>query len=118
MASLPAGTSGSRSRISSSGISSSSASRGESRKISGSSRPPRSPGSGDGCGCLATDRMPYGLHLQERGDLPWALPIGPAANDSLDVLCREPLELRRLAVGAGEVERVHVHVPREPGGEL
>src|SRR5439155_15964508 len=78
----------------------------------------RSPGSDDGSGSLATDRMPYGLHLPARGDLPGALSVGPAANHSLDVLRREALELRRLAVGAGEIERVHVHVPREPGGEL
>ena len=46
------------------------------------------------------DRVPDGLQLEEAGDLPRALVVGRAADDALDVLGREPLELRDVAVGA------------------
>ena len=38
--------------------------------------------------------------------------VGGAVDDALDVLGGEPLELGREAVGAGDVDRVHVHVRR------
>ena len=49
---------------------------------------------------------------------PRALPVGRAADDALDVVGREPLELGGVAVGAGEVERVHVHVRGEDRRQL
>ena len=49
--------------------------------------------------------MPHGLQLQEALDLPRALAVHRSADDSLDVLGGEPLELARVAVGAAEVER-------------
>src|SRR5712692_3478566 len=64
------------------------------------------------------DRIPHGLQLEEGGDLPRALAVGGAANDAFDVLGGQLLELGREAVGAGDVEGVHVHVPGEPGGKL
>src|SRR6185437_10780426 len=64
------------------------------------------------------DRVPDGLELEEAGDLPRALVVGRAAHHALDVLGREPLELRDLAIGARDVDRVHIHVPGEPWREL
>ena len=64
------------------------------------------------------DRVPDRLRLEEAVDLPRALRVGRRADDALDVLRREPHEVGRVAVRAGEVDRVHVHVPGEPGREL
>src|SRR5207248_453861 len=64
------------------------------------------------------DRMPDRLELEERRDLVRALPVGFAADDPLHVLRTEPLELREIAVGAGDVERDHVHMRRELRREL
>ena len=66
----------------------------------------------------SADRVPDGLQLEEGGDLPRALLGRRAVDDALDVLGRELLELGREAVGAGDVDRVDVHVGREPRGEL
>ena len=63
-------------------------------------------------------RVPDGLQLEEGGDLPRALRVGTAADDALDVVGREPLELGASPLGAGEVDRVHVHVRGEPRREL
>src|SRR6185437_9239378 len=53
------------------------------------------------------DRVPHGLRLDQRLDLPHALPGRLAAHDPLHVLGGEPLELGgRLGVGARQVERV------------
>ena len=42
--------------------------------------------------------------------------VGRAAHDALDVVGREPLELRGVAVRAGDVDRVDVHVARPAPG--
>src|SRR5690242_20058575 len=62
--------------------------------------------------------MPDGLELQESRDLPWALVIRSAMDDPLDVLRGKLFELLALPVGAGEIERVDVHVAGEPRCEL
>src|ERR1700745_3037311 len=67
---------------------------------------------------LLTDRVPDGLELEERRDLPRALGVRLPVDDPLDVVCRGPLEVGRVAVGAREVEGVDVHVGGEPRGEL
>src|SRR3954465_4152001 len=64
------------------------------------------------------DGVPDGLQLQEARDLPGALIVGGAADDTLDVVRGESPELGDLAVGAGDVERVHVHVRGEHRPEL
>src|SRR4051812_38604931 len=64
-------------------------------------------------GRLLADRVPHGFELQEARDLPWALDVGAAANDPLDVVGRELLELGRRAVGAAEIDRIHVHMRGE-----
>ena len=43
---------------------------------------------------------------------------GGAEHDALDVLGRGALEVGAEAVGAGQVDRVHVHVRGEPRREL
>ena len=43
---------------------------------------------------------------------------GGAVDDALDVVGREPLELGGGAVRAGQVDRVHVHVPGEDRRQL
>src|SRR5439155_1147512 len=48
------------------------------------------------------DRMPDRLELEERRDLVRALPVGTPADDPLYVLRTEPLELREVAVCAGD----------------
>src|SRR5688572_4386396 len=63
-------------------------------------------------------RVPDRLQLEEVGDVPRALVVRLAAHDALDVLGSEALQLLRLSVRAGEVDRVQVHVPGEPGREL
>src|SRR5436305_1690765 len=63
-------------------------------------------------------RVPHRLQLEEGGDLPRALSVGAPADDALDVLCCEALELRPVTVGAAEVDRVDVHVGREHRAEL
>src|SRR5215204_2017934 len=64
------------------------------------------------------DRVPDRLQLEEVRDLVRALAVGPPAHNALYVLGSEPLELRQVAVGAADVERIHVHVPRQPRCEL
>ena len=46
----------------------------------------------------------------------WASAV--RADDALDVLGSEPLELGRVALHARDVDRVDVHVPGQPGREL
>src|SRR5919197_2533656 len=67
---------------------------------------------------LLADRVPDGLELQEGGDVPRALSVRVPSHDPLDVLGRGAFEISRCAVGSGEVERVDVHVRREPRREL
>src|SRR5918995_2278132 len=67
---------------------------------------------------LLADWMPDGLELEEGLDLPGALRIRLTPHDPLHVLGRRALELRRVAVSAGQVERVHVHVRSEPRCKL
>ena len=62
--------------------------------------------------------MPDGLELQERLDLGRALLVGGRANDPLDVLGGQPLELRGVSRDTRHIDRVDVHVPCEPGSEL
>src|SRR5207247_5089302 len=64
------------------------------------------------------DRVPDGLELEKRLDLPGALGLGRRANDPFDVFSGELLELAGRPVCAGEVDGVHVHVPGEPGRKL
>src|SRR5512132_2491005 len=64
------------------------------------------------------DRVPDGLELEEGRDLPRALVVGRTADDALDVLGGQPLELGDVPVSASDVDRVHVHVPREPRRQL
>src|SRR5262245_12028106 len=67
---------------------------------------------------LLPDRVPDGLELEERGDLPRALRVRLAVHDALDVVRRRALEVRRAAVGAREVERVHIHMRGKPRRKL
>src|SRR5207247_6750963 len=67
---------------------------------------------------LLTDRVPDGLELEERGDLPWALRVGVTAYDALHVVGRRALELGRGPVGPRDVEGVDVHVRGEPRRQL
>src|SRR4051794_36407571 len=67
---------------------------------------------------LDADRMPDGLQLEERRDLPRALLVRGAVDDPLHVLCGQLLELLGLTVRTREVDRVDVHVPGKPGREL
>src|SRR2546421_3436622 len=67
---------------------------------------------------LDADRVPDGLQLEERLDLPRALVVRLPVYDALDVVGGEPLQLGARAVGAREVERVDVHVAGEPGRQL
>ena len=62
--------------------------------------------------------MPDCLELEEGRDVVGALPIGLSPNDTLYVLRTEALELRGIAVGAGEIERGDVHVRCEDRREL
>jgi hypothetical protein len=57
--------------------------------------------------------VPDRLQLEERGDLPGALAVGVAEHDALDVAGRRALQVGDEAVGAGEVDCVHVHVRGE-----
>ena len=56
------------------------------------------------------DGVPDGLQLEERCGFPRALRVGGRVDDPLDVFGGEPLEFRAGPVGAGEVDRVDVHV--------
>src|SRR3954452_12118846 len=63
-------------------------------------------------------RMPDGFELEEGRDLPRALVVRGASDDTLHVLRGELFELLALPVRAREIERVDVHVPGEPRREL
>src|SRR5262245_4821024 len=67
---------------------------------------------------LLADRVPHGLELEEGGDLPRALSVGVAADDTLDVFSCRTLEVRRIAIRTRQVECVHVHVSCKPRSQL
>src|SRR6185312_12167013 len=67
---------------------------------------------------LLADRVPDGLELEERGDLPGALRVRIPVDHALHVVCGRSLEVCGAAVGARDVDGVDVHVRGQPRGQL
>src|SRR3954447_22313681 len=63
-------------------------------------------------------RMPDGFELEEGRDLPRALIVRGASDDTLHVLGGELFELLALPVRTREIERIDVHMARKPRREL
>src|SRR5438309_3725270 len=88
-------------------------------KWGGRPREARPGGGPRSCSNSDPDGVPNGLHLHERGDEVRAQLAGRALDDAFDVVSGCFLDLGHLVGGAaGDVDRVHVHVRREPWQQL